>query len=146
MTDNKNRTVGEIRHILTKQGGNMGESGCVAWMFDNKGYILVDKKNIDEDTLMSQALDAGADDIKNDPEEENYEILTAPEDLNTVKEFLTEKNIAINLAEVTQIPQNYVKLEGKDAKKMLTLMEALEDHDDVQNVYANFDIPDEMME
>jgi YebC/PmpR family DNA-binding regulatory protein len=146
MTDNKNRTVGEIRHILTKQGGNLGEAGCVAWMFDEKGYILVEKKTIDEDTLMSQALDAGADDIKNDPEEENYEITTAPEDFNTVKEFLTEKNIAMNLTEVTQIPQNYVKLEGKDAKKMLTLMEALEDHDDVQNVYANFDIPDEMME
>ena len=146
MTDNKNRTVGEIRHLLTKQGGNLGESGCVAWMFDEKGYILVEKKTIDEDALMSVALDAGADDIKNDPEEENYEITTAPEDLNKVREFLTEKNIEINLAEVTQIPQNYVKLEGKDAKKMLTLMEALEDHDDVQNVYANFDIPDEMME
>jgi len=146
MTDNKNRTVGEIRHLLTKQGGNLGEAGCVAWMFDEKGYILVEKKTIDEDALMSQALDAGADDIKSDPEEENYEITTAPEDLNTVKDFLTEKNITINLAEVTQIPQNYVKLEGKDAKKMLILMEALEDHDDVQNVYANFDIPDEMME
>ena len=96
MTDNKNRTVGEIRHILTKQGGNMGESGCVAWMFDNKGYILVDKKTIDEDTLMTQALDAGADDIKNNPEEENYEIITAPEDLNAVREFLKEKNIEIN--------------------------------------------------
>jgi len=146
MTDNKNRTVGEIRHLLTKQGGNLGEAGCVAWMFDEKGYILVEKKTIDEEALMSEALDAGADDIKSDPDEENYEITTAPEDLNTVKEFLTEKNITINLAEVTQIPQNYVKLEGKDAKKMMTLMEALEDHDDVQNVYANFDIPDEMME
>jgi len=146
MTDNKNRTVGEIRHILTKQGGNMGEAGCVAWMFDKKGYILVDKKTIDEDTLMSLALDAGADDFKSDPDDENYEITTAPEDLNTVKEFLTGKNIELNLAEVTYIPQNYVNLEGKDANKMLALMEALEDHDDVQNVYANFDIPDEMME
>jgi YebC/PmpR family DNA-binding regulatory protein len=146
MTDNKNRTVGEIRHLLTKQGGNLGEAGCVAWMFDEKGYILVEKKTIDEDTIMSQALDAGADDIKNDPEEENYEITTAPEDLNRVKEFLTEKNIALNMAEVIQIPQNYVKLEGKDAIKIIKLMEALEDHDDVQNVYANFDIPDEMME
>ena len=145
MTDNKNRTVGEIRHILTKQGGNMGEAGCVAWMFDKKGYILVDKKIIDEDTLMSEALDAGADDFRNDPDEDSYEITTAPEDLNTVKDFLTEKNIALNLAEVTQIPQNYVKLEGKDAQKMLKLMEALEDHDDVQNVYANFDIPDEII-
>ncbi|UCH82264.1 MAG: YebC/PmpR family DNA-binding transcriptional regulator [Nitrospiraceae bacterium] len=146
MTDNKNRTVGEIRHILTKQGGNMGEAGCVAWMFDKKGYILVDKQIIDEDTLMTAALDAGAEDFRNDPDEENYEITTAPEDLNTVREFLAKKDISFNLAEVTQIPQNYVKLEGKDAEKMLKLMEALEDHDDVQNIFANFDIPDEMVE
>lgn len=146
MTDNKNRTVGEIRHILTKQGGNMGEAGCVAWMFDKKGYILVDKQIIDEDTLMTAALDAGAEDFRNDPDEENYEITTAPEDLNTVREFLAKKDISFNLAEVTQIPQNYVKLGGKDAEKMLKLMEALEDHDDVQNIFANFDIPDEMVE
>ncbi len=145
MTDNKNRTVGEIRHILTKSNGNMGETGCVAWMFDKKGYILVSKNNIDEDTLMSAALDAGADDFKNDPEEENYEITTAPEDLNKVKEHLEKQNIKPGLAEVTMVPRNYVKLEGKDAQKMLKLMEALEDHDDVQNVYANFDIPDEIM-
>jgi YebC/PmpR family DNA-binding regulatory protein len=145
LTDNKNRTVGEIRHILTKHNGNMGEAGCVAWMFDQKGYILVKKKSIDEDTLMSLALDAGAEDFKSDPEEENYEITTVPEDLNRVKEFLKAKNIAMDLAEITMIPQNYVKLESKDAARMLKLMEALEDHDDVQNVYANFDIPDEMM-
>ncbi len=145
MTDNKNRTVGEIRHILSKHNGNMGESGCVAWIFDQKGYLLVDKSAIDEDTLMSAALDAGADDFKNDPDEENYEITTAPEDMNTVKEHLKKENIKLNLAEVTMIPQNYVKLEGKDAQRMLKLMEALEDHDDVQNVYANFDIPDEIM-
>jgi len=145
LTDNKNRTVGEIRHILTKHNGNMGEAGCVAWMFDQKGYILVAKKSIDEDTLMSLALDAGAEDFKSDPEEENFEITTVPEDLNKVKEFLKAKNIAMDLAEITMIPQNYVKLESKDAAKMLKLMEALEDHDDVQNVYANFDIPDEMM-
>jgi YebC/PmpR family DNA-binding regulatory protein len=145
MTDNKNRTVGEIRHILTKHNGNMGETGCVAWMFDKKGYILVNKKDIDEDTLMSAALDAGADDFKNDPEEENYEITTAPEDLNTVKEHLEKENITPGLAEVTMVPQNYVKLEGKDAGKMVKLVDALEDHDDVQNVYANFDVPDEVM-
>ncbi len=146
LTDNKNRTVGEIRHTLAKQNGNMGESGCVSWMFDKKGYILVNKKDLDEDSLMTIALDAGADDVKNDPEEDSYEITTAPEDLNKVTEHLEKENINPHLAEVTMVPQNYVKLEGKDAEKMLRLMEALEDHDDVQNVYANFDIPDEMME
>jgi YebC/PmpR family DNA-binding regulatory protein len=146
MTDNKNRTVGEIRHILSKHNGNMGESGCVSWMFDKKGYILVNKTAGDEDTIMSVALDAGAEDFKNDPEEENYEIITTPEDYNSVKEFLEQKDIRLNLAEITMIPQNYVKLESKDAAKMLKLMDLLEDHDDVQNVYANFDIPDEMME
>ena len=146
MTDNKNRTVGEIRHILTKHNGNMGETGCVGWMFDKKGYILVTKSAGDEDTIMSIALDAGAEDFKNDPEEENYEIITAPEDYNSVKEFLEKKDIPLNLAEITMIPQNYIKLESKDAGKMLKLMDLLEDHDDVQNVYANFDIPDDFVE
>jgi len=145
MTDNKNRTVGEIRHSITKHGGNMGESGCVAWMFDKKGYILVNKETIDEDTLMTEALEGGAEDFKNDPDEDNYEIITAQEDLNNVKEHLENKNIDLNLAEITQIPQNYVKLDAKDARKMVKLMDALEDQDDVQNVYANFDIPDEVM-
>ncbi len=145
MTDNKNRTVGEIRHILAKHNGNMGETGCVGWMFDKKGYILVNKSAGDEDTIMSIALDAGAEDFKNDPEEENYEIITAPEDYNSVKEFLEQKDIPLNLAEITMIPQNYIKLESKDAGKMLKLMDLLEDHDDVQNVYANFDIPDDFV-
>ena len=145
LTDNKNRTVGEIRHILSKHNGNLGETGCVAWMFDKKGYILVNKKTTDEDTLMSLAIDAGAEDFKNEPDEENYEIITAPEDFNKVKEFLEQNKISLNLSEITMIPQNYVKLESKDAEKMLKLMDALEEHDDVQNVYANFDIPDEIM-
>ncbi len=145
MTDNKNRTVPEIRHTMSKHGGNMGETGCVSWMFDKKGYILVDKKQTDEDTLMGIALDAGAEDIKNDPEEENYEVITAPEDMSTVKEALEKSNIAVNTAEVTMLPKNYIKLEGKEAEQMIRLMDALEDHDDVQNVYANFDIPDEVM-
>jgi transcriptional/translational regulatory protein YebC/TACO1 len=123
----------------------MGEAGCVAWMFDKKGYILVEKKSIDEDTLMSHALDAGAEDIKNDPEEENYEIITSPEGLNTVKHYLEEKNIPLNLSEVTFIPKNYVNLSAEDAEKVLKLVDALEDHDDMQNVYANFDVPDEVM-
>src|SRR3990170_6477656 len=145
MTDNKTRTVSEIRHILSKHGGNMGEAGCVSWMFDKKGYVLVEKKIVDEDTLMSIALDAGAEDIKNDPEEENYEVITVPEDLKKIKETLEAKNIKLNFADVTMLPRNYVKLGAKDAEKMLKLMEALEDHDDVQNVYANFDVPDEIM-
>ena len=144
-TDNKTRTVSEIRHILSKHSGNMGETGSVSWIFDKKGYILVDKKTIDEDTLMSVALDAGAEDIKNDPAEGNYEVITVPEDLNKVKDSLEGKNIELNFAEVTMLPRNYVKLDGKDAERMLKLVEALEDHDDVQNVYANFDIPDEIM-
>ena len=144
LTDNKNRTIGEIRHVMSKNSGNIGETGCVSWMFDKKGYILVDKKLSDEDALMSLALDAGAEDMKNDPEEDNYEIITAPEDLKKVKEALEKANIKTNLAEVTMLPKNYVKLEAKDAAQMLRLMEALEDHDDVQNVYANFDIPDEV--
>ncbi|RJQ15017.1 MAG: YebC/PmpR family DNA-binding transcriptional regulator [Nitrospiraceae bacterium] len=145
MTDNRTRTVAEIRHILSKHGGNMGETGSVAWVFDKKGYILVDKKTLDEDTIMSNALDAGAEDFKNDPDEENYEVITAPEDLNKVKEFLVKKNIRLGLSEVTLVPKNYVKLDARDAEKMLKLMEALEEHDDIQNVYANFDIPDEIM-
>ena len=100
---------------------------------------------VDEDTLMSIALDAGAEDIKNEPQEENYEVITAPEDLKKIKETLEAKNIKLNFADVTMLPRNYVKLGARDAEKMLKLMEALEDHDDVQNVYANFDIPDEIM-
>jgi YebC/PmpR family DNA-binding regulatory protein len=144
LTDNRNRTVSEIRHIMSKNSGNMGEAGCVAWMFDKRGYILVEKKKIDEDTIMTIALDAGADDIKNDPEEENYEIITSPEDLNAVKHYLEGKNILPNLSEVTFIPRNYVKLSAEDAEKIMKLIDALEDHDDMQNVYANFDIPDEV--
>jgi YebC/PmpR family DNA-binding regulatory protein len=145
MTDNKIRTVSEIRHILSKQNGNMGETGCVGWMFDKKGYILASKKSGDEDTIMSNALDAGAEDFRNDPAEENYEIITAPEDLNKVKEYLASKKIALKLSEITYLPKNLVQLGARDAEKVLKLMDALEEQDDVQNVYANFDIPDEMM-
>ena len=145
LSDNKTRTISEIRHVMSKHGGNIGETGCVSWIFDKKGYILVDKKQADEDTLMSLALDAGAEDMKNDPEEENYEIITAPEDMKKIKETLEKTNIKINFAEITMLPKNYVKLVAKEAVQMLKLMDALEDHDDVQNVYANFDIPDEIM-
>jgi YebC/PmpR family DNA-binding regulatory protein len=145
MTDNKNRTVSEIRHIFSKQGGNMGEAGSVAWMFHKSGYIAVEKKKADEETLIALALDAGADDMKSD-DPDQYEILTAPGEIERVKKALEAKGTPIALAEVTQIPQTYVKLEGKDAEQMLRLMEALEDHDDVQKVYANFDISQELME
>jgi transcriptional/translational regulatory protein YebC/TACO1 len=130
---------------MSKHNGSIGEAGCVAWMFDKKGYILVDKNSIDEDTLMSIVLDAGAEDIKNDPEEESYEIITAPGDFKKVREALEKENITFNLAVVTMLPKSYVKLDTKDAAEMLKLMDALEDHDDVQNVYANFDIPNEVM-
>jgi YebC/PmpR family DNA-binding regulatory protein len=143
LTDNKNRTVGEIRHVLSKNGGNLGESGCVAWIFYKKGYLLVEKKKIDEDTLMNIVLDAGAEDLKNDPKEENYEITTAPEALESVKKALNDNKIEIALAETTMLPKNYVMLEGSAADQMIRLIDALEDHDDIQNVYANFDVPDE---
>lgn len=146
MTDNKNRTLPEIRHILGKLGGSLGETGCVSWMFDKRGYILVNKAKAPEDALMSVALDAGAEDMKNDPEEENYEVITAPEDFSAVKRAIEEGNIPIESAEVTMLPKNYVALDEKSADQMIRLMEALEEHDDVQNVYANFDIPEKMAE
>ena len=145
LTDNKNRTVSEIRHILSKNGGNLGESGCVAWIFDKRGYILVDKAKVDEDTLMSVALDAGAEDMKNDPKEDNYEIITAPDNLDTVKNAIAGHKMDISLAEVTMLPKNYVPLEGTAAEQMIRLIDALEDHDDIQNVYANFDVADDTL-
>ncbi len=146
MTDNKNRTVPEIRHLMGKNGGSLGETGCVSWLFDKKGYILVSKSAASEDTVMSVALDAGAEDMKNEPGEENYEIVTSPEDLIAVKDAVEKSNIPVESAEVTMLPKNYVVLDEKAAEQMIRLMEALEDHDDVQNVYANFDIPDEIAE
>lgn len=145
LTDNKNRTVSELRHIFSKHGGSLGESGCVSWIFEKKGYILVDKKTVDEETLLSVALEAGVDDVKNDPEEDSYEIIVSPEKLKEVKTFIEKTGITISLAEVTMLPKNYVPLRGEMAEQMLKLMNALEEHDDVQNVYANFDIPDEAM-
>jgi YebC/PmpR family DNA-binding regulatory protein len=145
LTDNKNRSVSEVRHILSKNNGSMGENGCVSWMFHKKGYIVVDKKNAGEDELMSLALDAGAEDMKSDPEEPNYEIVTAPQDFPAVKKALDDKKIKYEVAELTMIPQTYVKLEGKEAEQMIRLMDALEDCDDTQNVYANFDVPEEVM-
>lgn len=146
MTDNKNRTVPEIRHVMAKHGGSLGETGCVSWMFSKKGYILVNKSKAQEDAVMSAALDAGAEDMKNDPQEENFEVITAPEEFDKVKAALEKSKIPMESSEITMLPQNYVVLNEKAADQMLKLMETLEDHDDVQNVYANFDIPDEVAE
>lgn len=145
LTDNKNRTVPEIRHIMSKHGGSMGEAGCVAWMFQSRGYLLVDKSKADEDTLMSLALEAGAEDMRNDPREDNYEIITLPEDLASVKAALEKEKIPFSLAETTMLPKSYVLLDEKSSEQMMRLVEALEDNDDVQNVYANFDVSDEVM-
>jgi YebC/PmpR family DNA-binding regulatory protein len=145
LTDNKNRTVSELRHLLSKNGGSLGESGCVAWMFDKRGYILVDKAAVSEDDLMSAALEAGALDMKNDPGEDSYEIITEPEDMPGVTAALAGADIPVSLSEVTMLPKNYVDLEEKAAEQMTRLMEALEDHEDVQNAYANFNIPEEVM-
>jgi len=145
LTDNKNRTVSEIRHIMAKYGGNLGEAGCVAWMFEKKGYILVEKIKIDEDSLMSVALEAGAEDMKNDIGEDNYEIITAPEDMNKVKAYLETAGIPLSLAEVTMVPKSYIALDEKSTEQVIKLIDALEDHDDVQGVYTNLDIPEEVM-
>lgn len=142
MTDNKNRTVGEIRHIFSKYNGNLGESGCVSWLFEQKGYFVFDGKTITEDELMEIALEAGAEDVRQD--EDSLEVLTDPTDFERVKEVFDKKGLKYNVAEVTKIPKNYVEVKGKDAENMIKLFEALEDHDDVQNVYANFDLPDDM--
>lgn len=146
MTDNKNRTVPEIRHIMSKNGGSLGESGCVSWIFEKKGYILVNKSKTSEDVVMTVALDAGAEDMKNDPEEENFEIMTAPEDFTAVKEAVEKAGLPVESAEVTMLPKTYVVLDEKAAEQMVRLVDALEDNDDVQNVYANFDIPDDVAE
>ena len=146
LTDNKNRTLPEIRHILAKQGGSLGETGCVSWMFDKRGYILVAKSAASEDALMSVALDAGAEDMKNDPAEANYEIITAPEDVSRVKEAVEKAKIPVESAEVTMLPKSYVVLDEKAADQTIRLMDALEENEDVQNVYSNFDIPDEVAE
>ena len=144
LTSNRNRTVSELRHIFSRYGGNLGESGCVAWMFQKKGYIAVEKGALSEEAIFDLALEAGAEDVRVD-EEGNYEIITAPEDFDLVLEKVKQAGIHPLTAQPTMIPQSYVRLEGKDAALMLKLMDALEDHDDVQRVSANFDIPAEEM-
>jgi YebC/PmpR family DNA-binding regulatory protein len=138
MTDNRNRTVAEIRHIFSKNGGNLGESGSVGWMFEKKGYIVVEKAAKSEEELFELAIDAGADDLRDD--EDNFEIITSPDTFDAVLTAVKGAGVEPQVAEVEMVPQNYIKLEGADARQMLKLMEALEDHDDVQKVSANFDI------
>jgi len=142
MTDNRNRTAGEIRHIFARNGGSLGESGCVAWMFQKKGLIGVDKSagGPEEDELMLAALEAGAEDFKD--EGDLYEVTTSPADLPAVKEALEKTGAVLQYAEVTMVPQSTVRVEGKDAEQVLKLMDMLEEHDDVQNVYANFELED----
>lgn len=144
MTDNRNRTAADIRHLFSKHGGNLGESGCVAWMFKRKGLFVIEKETgANEEDLMILALEAGAEDFK--AEDDSYEIITTPEEFDQVQEVLEKNNIQTSIAQITMVPETTVELSGADAVKMLKLMEVLEDHDDVQEVYANFDIPDEMM-
>ncbi|MGZ8866855.1 MAG: YebC/PmpR family DNA-binding transcriptional regulator [Thermoanaerobaculia bacterium] len=145
MTDNTNRTTPEIRHMFEKAGGNMGTPGSVRFQFDRKGYFSIEKKAADEDKLMEIVLEAGADDLQsNDPE--TYEVYTSPEAFEHVRQALEKNNIATLEAKLGQMPSNYVKLDEQKAKAMLRLLELLDDHEDVQNVWSNFDIPEEMLE
>jgi len=144
LTDNKNRVTAEIRHMFGKYGGNLGESGSVAWMFKRKGQITLEGENLNEDEIMEAAIEAGADDVQFD--DDVCIIFTAPDELQIVKEALESKGYAPTSAALTRVPENTVALEGKPAETMLKLMEAIEDNDDVQNAYANFDIPDEIFE
>jgi YebC/PmpR family DNA-binding regulatory protein len=144
LTDNKNRTAPEIRHAFTKFGGNLGEVGSVAWMFERKGLIQVEVARVDEDELLGLALEAGAADLRRiDP---TYEVTTLPSDLEAVRRALEAKGVPIQSAEVTYVPQTTIRLEGKEAQAILRLVEGMEELDDVQQVYGNFDIPDEVLE
>jgi YebC/PmpR family DNA-binding regulatory protein len=142
-TDNRNRTLSEIRHIFSKNAGNLGEHGCVAWMFSKRGYIVVPKDKADEETFLNLATEAGAEDMRED--DGNWEVLSPPAAFQQVVDRLKAANIAPAMAEVSMVPQSYVKLTGKPAQQMLRLMEELEDHEDVQHVYANFDIEEAEM-
>jgi len=145
MTDNKNRTVADIRHFFAKSGGNLGESGCVGYMFDKKGTVSVDKEGVNEEQLMDLALEAGAEDVVE--EEDSFQIVTAPEAFNDVVERLEKGNVKFAEATLSMVPQNSIEVtEEKTARSLLRLLENLEDHDDVQKVHANFDIADELMD
>ncbi len=144
LTDNRNRTVAELRTIFSKNGGSLGESGCVAWMFDPKGVITIQKDSVDEDTLMMVALEAGAEDIRT--EGDTYEVICAPEDFHAVRQAITDAGINYISAELTRMPKSTIVVNGKEAHQVLRLMDQLEDSDDVQQVFANFDIPEDVLE
>jgi len=143
MTDNKNRTVAEIRHIMSKNGGNLGANGCVAYMFHKKGIVMVEQEGVDEDELMEIVLDAGAEDMAS--EEEQFVVTTEPANFEPVRAAVEDQGFPIANAELTMVPDNTVKVVAKDAQKVLKLMDALENQDDVQNLYSNFDIPEEVL-
>lgn len=145
MTDNRNRTAADIRHLFSKHGGNLGETGCVGWMFKKKSVFVVEKEIFsDEEALLMLALEAGAEDFK--AEDDVFEISAAPEEFDAIAKMLEEKDIEPSVAEISMVPDTTVKLEGKDAEKMLKLIDSLEDHDDVQEVYANYDIDEDLMD
>ena len=144
LTDNRNRTVGELRHAFSKYGGNLGEANSVAWMFDRKSVVRVAKEKADEDTLMAAALDAGADDMKDDGD--NWEISAPFESHQAVLDAVKGLGIEPDSAELAMLPQNYIKLEGKQAQQMLKLMDVLDDHDDTKNVWSNFDVEEQEIE
>lgn len=140
LTDNRNRTAADIRHLFSKHGGNLGETGCVSWMFKHKGVFVVESDQANEEDLMMLVLETGAEDMK--IEEDDFEIITTPEEFDSVQQVLEDNHIECALAEITMVPETTMQLEEKDAEKMMKLLEALEEHDDVQNVYSNFDMPD----
>lgn len=142
LTDNRNRAIAEVRHIFTKWGGNIGSNGCVAWMFDKKGIIVINRGDTDEDTVMEIAIEAGAEDVK--AEDDAFEVITEPDDFEAVREAVDNAGLKYIMAEITQLPQNETSLTGKDAEKMVKMMEFLDNCDDVQNVHTNADIPDEI--
>jgi YebC/PmpR family DNA-binding regulatory protein len=144
LTDNRNRTVGELRHMLTKHNGNLGESNSVAWMFSKKGYIVVDKSTADEEKLLNAVLDAGGDDLRDDGD--TWEIICEPAGFEGVRDAVKALGIEPASAQVAMLPQNYVKLEGKEANQMVKLMDALDDHEDVRQVWSNFDIEEKEIE
>jgi len=144
LTDNKNRTVGEMRHTLTKYGGNLGEANSVAWMFEKKGYIVVEKAKIDEDKLMAAVIDAGGDDMRDD--DDNWEIVTPPDVYETVLEAVKGMGIEPAASEIAMLPQNYIKLEGRSAQQMIKLMDILEEHEDTKKVWTNADIEEKEIE
>jgi YebC/PmpR family DNA-binding regulatory protein len=144
LTDNRNRAIADVRYILGRHGGSMGAPGCVSWLFDKRGWMIIEKGSIDEDELFMIALDSGAEDMT--VQAEHLQLITSPENFEAVREAVEAAGATILEAEMTMLPQNTVKSEGKEAERMLRLMEALEDSDDVQKVYANFDIPDDILE